>query len=43
MCQSLVLIQPNVNKQFTLHMDASAYGVGAVLLQEGIHTTKTLA
>ena len=43
MCGSPVLIQPNVDKQFTLHMDASAYGMGTVLSQEGNHTTKTLA
>ena len=43
MCGSPVLIQPNVDKQFTLHVDASAYGMGAILLQEGNHTTKTLA
>ena len=43
MCRSPVLIQPDINKQFTLHVDASAYGVGTVLSQEGNHTTKTLA
>ena len=43
MCRSLVLIQPDVEKQFTLHVDASAYSVGAILLQEGNHITKTLA
>ena len=43
MCGSPVLIQPDVNKQFTLHVDASAYSVGAILSQEGSHTTKTLA
>ena len=43
MCESPVLIQPDVDKQFTLHMDASAYGMGTILLQEGNHTTKTLA
>ena len=42
MCRSTVLIQPDVNKQFTLHVDASAYGVGTILSQEGNHTTKTL-
>ena len=30
MCRSPVLIQPDVNKQFTLHVDASAYSMGAV-------------
>ena len=43
MCRSLVLIQPDVDKQFTLHVDASAYSMGTVLLQEVNHTTKTLA
>ena len=43
MCRSPVLIQPNVDKQFTLHVDASSYGVGAILSQEGNTTTKTLA
>ena len=43
MCGSPVLIQPDVNKQFTLHMDTSAYSVGTILSQEGNHTTKTLA
>ena len=43
MCGSPVLIQPDIDKQFTLHVDASAYSVGTVLSQEGKHTTKTLA
>ena len=43
MCGSPVLIQLDMNKQFTLHVDASAYGMGAILSQEGNHTTKTLA
>ena len=43
MCRSPVLFHPEIDKQFTLHMDASAYSMGAVLLQEGNHTTKTLA
>ena len=43
MCKSPVLIQPDIDKQFTLHVDASAYSMGAVLLQEGNNTTKTLA
>ena len=43
MCGSPVLIQPDVDKQFTLHMDASAYGMGVILSQKGNHTIKTLA
>ena len=43
MCGSPVLIQLDINKQFTLHVDPSAYGMGAILSQEGNHTTKTLA
>ena len=43
MCRSPVLIQPDVDKQFTLHIDVSVYSMGAVLLQKGNHTTKTLA
>jgi len=35
MCQCPVLAQPNYNKPFVIHTDASAYGVGAILLQEG--------
>jgi hypothetical protein len=41
MCGSPVLIQPDVEKQFTLHVDALAYGVGAVLSQEGQQHTLT--
>ena len=36
-------LQPDIDKQFTLHVDASAYSVGAILLQKGNYTTKTLA
>jgi reverse transcriptase-like protein len=34
MCHKPVLVQPNFNKCFYLQMDASAYGVGAILSQE---------
>ncbi len=37
MCSCLVLTQPDFNKPFFLQTDASAYGVGAILLQEGEH------
>src|SRR6266404_2589540 len=39
MCSRPVLIQPNFEKPFFLQTDASAYGVGAILLQEGEHHT----
>jgi len=35
MCEKPVLQQPNFTKMFYLQMDASAYGMGAVLSQEG--------
>ena len=35
MCRQPILQQPDYTKQFFLAMDASAYGVGAILLQEG--------
>jgi RNase H-like domain found in reverse transcriptase len=34
MCRKPVLAQPNYAKPFVVHTDASAYGVGAILLQE---------
>ena len=41
MCSSPVLTQPNFDKWFILQVDASAYGVGAILSQEGDPTTLT--
>jgi len=35
MCEKPVLQQPDFTKQFYVLTDASAYGVGAILLQEG--------
>jgi hypothetical protein len=35
MCSKPVLRQPNFSKKFFIHTDASAYGVGAILSQEG--------
>jgi len=44
MCAAPVLKQPNFEKKFFLQMDASAYGMGAILSQEGeIPTTSTLS
>ena len=41
MCSSPVLTQPNFDKWFILQVDASAYGVGAILSQEGDPSTLT--
>jgi hypothetical protein len=35
MCSKPVLRQPNFSQKFFVHTDASAYGVGAILSQEG--------
>jgi hypothetical protein len=35
MCKSPVLMQSDFERRFYLQMDASAYGMGAVLSQEG--------
>ena len=43
MCSSPMLAQLNFNKQFILQVDASAYGMGAILSQKGDHLTPTLA
>jgi RNase H-like domain found in reverse transcriptase len=41
-CTALVLMQPNFKCKFYLQVDASAYGMGAILSQEG-NLTPTLA
>jgi hypothetical protein len=35
MCSTPILMQPNFDKKFYLQMDASGYGMGAILSQEG--------
>jgi hypothetical protein len=42
MCSKPVLKQPDFTKKFYLQVDALAYGVGAVLSQEGENTTASL-
>jgi len=47
MCRQPVLTQPDYHRDFIVHTDASAYGVGTILLQEGeippnVKTTKPL-
>ncbi len=39
MCSQPVLTQPNFEKPFFLQTDTLAYGVGAILSQEGEHHT----
>ncbi len=39
MCSQPILTQPDFNKPFFLQTDTSAYGVGAILSQEGEHHT----
>jgi len=39
MCSRPVLTQPNFDKPFFLQTDTSAYGMGAILSQEGEHHT----
>jgi len=41
MCKKPVLCQPDFTKPFHLHMDALAYGMGAILSQEGESTPTT--
>jgi hypothetical protein len=43
MCSKPVLKQPDFTRKFYLQVNASAYGVGAVLSQEGENTTTSLA
>jgi RNase H-like domain found in reverse transcriptase len=42
MCRRPILRQPDYNKPFFLATDASSYGVGAVLSQEGETNPHTL-
>ena len=42
MCEAPILIQLNFEKKFFLQVDASAYGVGTILSQEGETTTPSL-
>jgi hypothetical protein len=43
MCSAPMLIQPDFNKKFYLQTNASRYGMGAILSQEGDPNTSTLA
>jgi hypothetical protein len=43
MCAAPVLQQPNFTCKFFLQVDASIYGMGAILSQEGINDTTALA
>ena len=42
MCAAPVLIQPNFDKKFFLQVDTSAYGMGAILSQQGEITSPSL-
>jgi len=42
MCVAPVLSQPNFEKKFFLQVNALGFGMGAILSQEGEHTTPTL-
>jgi hypothetical protein len=42
MYEAPVLIQPNFDKKFFLQVDASVYGMGAILSQKGETTTPSL-
>jgi len=43
MASSPVLSQPDFNKRFYLQVDALAYGMGAILSQEGEQQSQSLA
>jgi hypothetical protein len=43
MCTVLVLMQPDFNKKIFLQVNASTYGTGTILSQEGSFTTPNLA
>jgi hypothetical protein len=43
MCLALVLTQPDFSRKFYMQTDASRYGMGAILSQEGGPDTSTMA